>query len=52
MADFEHSQSGYGVGWLVFERAGVRKRVRLYPADWYGLRDDELEKFCGRARRF
>ena len=49
-ADVESRQSGYGVGWLVFEREGVRRRVRLYPADWQRASDGELARLCGRAR--
>ena len=51
-ADVESSQNGYGVGWLVFESDDHRKRLRLYPAAWHQLSDQELETLCGRARRF
>jgi hypothetical protein len=51
-ADLESSQHGYGVGWLVFESADVRKRLRLYAANWHEVSDQELETLCRRARPF
>ena len=50
-SDVESSESGYGVGWLVFERGDERRRLRLYPAVWHQASDHELRKLCARARR-
>ena len=48
-ADLDHHRAGYGVGWLQFACAARRKRLRLFPADWQGLSDAELDRLCRRA---
>jgi hypothetical protein len=50
-ADLESSRHGYGVGWLIFEGGDVRKRLRLYAANWHESSGQELEQLCGRAHR-
>jgi hypothetical protein len=50
-ADIQSDLAGYGVGWLCFESAERRLRLRLYPKQWHRLSDAELERLCRRARR-
>ena len=49
-ADEETHRSGYPVGWLHFTSGEVRKRLRLFPPNWWTLDDAELERLARRAR--
>jgi hypothetical protein len=51
-ADRETHRSGYPVGWLSFVCGTLRKRLRLFPAEWRTLSDAELDRLCRRAREF
>ena len=48
-ADEESHRAGYGVGWLHFTSAAVRKQRRFFPLHWRTLSDAELETLCERA---
>ena len=50
-ADAETHRSGYPVGWLSFVSGSLRKRLRLFPAQWRTLSDAELDRLCRRARK-
>ena len=48
-ADEETHRAGHPVGWLRFTSAGLRRRLRLFPARWRTLPPAELERLCRRA---
>ena len=48
-ADEDHYLAGYGVGWLYFDCAEWRKRLRFFPLLWQTLTDAELDRLCRRA---
>jgi hypothetical protein len=50
-ADEENHRAGYGVGWLHFCCAALRRRLRLFPAIWQTLSDADLDRLCRRALR-
>lgn len=48
-SDDDSHRAGYGVGWLHFTSAHMRKRLRLFPRHWRTLSDAELASLSQRA---